>query len=91
MLASEAEADIRYHEDLVKSVFYHALKTGFRSQAATNHMQPFLDPLKGTPDSALISEVRKIAAEEQERLGKFKANSGEVQCDTHLKVINWGN
>ena len=62
MLASEAEAAIRYDENLVKSVFYHALKTGFLSQAVRNHMHPFLDPLRGTPDNVLISEVHKIAA-----------------------------
>ena len=90
MLASEAEAAIRYDENLVKSVFYHALKTGFLSQAVRNHMHPFLDPLRGTPDNVLISIVHKIAAEEQERLGKFKDNSRKVQFDTQVKVNEIG-
>ena len=38
----------------------------------------------------MIPEVHKIAAKEQERLGKFKDNSRKVQCDTQAKVNEIG-
>ena len=91
LLASEAEGAIKYDELLVRSVFLHSLKTGFLNQTVRNHMSPFLDSSKMTPDSILISEVNKVAAEEQERLGKVKDNSSKkVQFDTKVQVCEVG-
>ena len=65
--ASEAENSMKYNQELVQSLFLHAVRTGLSDDSVRTRMEPLLKKDVMMGDERLIAELNVVASEETER------------------------
>ena len=89
-LASEAEDQIHYDNNLVQSIFLHAISTGLSSDNIRSIMQPLLDVSRVASDNQLIEKMTKATSEENERLSKQKMNQSQRSSTASVNEVSSG-
>ena len=64
--SKEADSHIKYNEDIIQSLFLHAVETGLRNETVRAKLRPFLLS-KDVADEDLMCQINIICSQEHER------------------------